>query len=302
MHLFYVIDFVKLVEIGNFSATADELYISQSSLSKHIQSLEKVLGVKLIHRSPRKISLTEGGELFLPYAKQLQNTFLKANKELKGLITKEQQNFILGFMPTMTFYNIMDMVAKFKMQNPQINVTLFEILRSTEKEIKENLFSNECEIVFCDSMHIKSDRIEKIDYCNDHMVAILHREHRLAASETIATKQLRNEPLILMNKRTTTYHYSCSICEKAGFTPNIFFLGSHVENVLDCVSNNMGIALLMKKFTGLVKDKNVIIKEINPTVERTISLGRISNRVHSMASNLFWDYFSSHTMINSQEC
>jgi len=300
MHIFYVIDFLKLVEIGNFSAAADELYISQSSLSKHIQSLEKVLGVKLINRNLRKISLTKGGELFLPYAKQLKDTFLKANRELKGIISKEQQSFILGLMPTMTFYNIMDIVARFKMQNPNMNISLFEIFPLTEKEIAGNLFSHEYEMVFCDSIHIKSDRIEKIDYYKDHLVAILHNEHTLAQSETIEVKQLNNVPLILMNKRTTTYKYCCNICEKAGFSPKILFLGSNVENVLDCISNNMGIALLFKKFTGLIKDKNVTVREISPTVERIISLGRIANKAHSMASDLFWNFFSSYSKTNKE--
>ena len=293
MHLFYVVDFIKLVEMGNFSAAADELYISQSSLSKHIQSLEKVLGVTLINRNSRKISLTEGGKLFLPYAKQLQETFLKASMDIKGLISKEQLNLTLGCSPTMTFYNIMELVAKFKTQHPEVNSILSEYVHTSEKEIAEKLFNQEFEMVYCDSMFIRSDRIERIDYCDDHLVAVLNNEHHLAANETINITQLADEPLIFMNKRSTTYYYSCNICEKSGFVPKIFFMGSHIVDVLDCVSNNMGIGLLMKKFTTLIQGNNIVIREIVPTVNRTISLGRVSNRIHSTASDLFWNYFSS---------
>ena len=295
MHIFYVIDFIKLAEIGNYSAAADELNISQSSLSKHIQSLEKILGVKLINRSSREFSLTEGGQLFLPYAKQLRDTFLAASKGLQYLISKEHLSFTLGCMQTMTFYDMMGMVAEFKTQHPEISINLSEFVYTTEKEINEKLFSNEYEMVFTDSMFIKSGRIERIDYCNDHLVAVLHQDNPLTAYETIDLKQLASEPLVFLNKVTTTYHYCYNLCEKAGFTPNIAFLGSRIENVLDYVSNNMGIALLMKRFSSLIQSNTIMVREINPTAKRTISLGRVINSTHPTASNLFWDYFSSHT-------
>jgi DNA-binding transcriptional LysR family regulator len=288
-----VIDFIKLAETGNYSAASDELNISQSSLSKHIQSLEKVLGVKLINRNSRRISLTRGGELFLPYAKQLRDTFLQVSRDMQYLISEEQLNFTLGCLPTLTFYNIMDIVAEFKTMHPEVNIVLSEFFHTTEKEITEKLNSNEYEMVFTDSIFIKSTRIEQIDYCSDHLIAVLHTDHPLAAYETIDLRKLANEPLVFLNKVTTTYQYCYDICKRTGFTPNIIFLGSRVENVLDCVSNNMGIALLMKRFTDHIQSGSIVVREINPTAQRTISLGRIANKSHSKASSQFWDFFSS---------
>ena len=55
--------FVAIARLGSFSAAAEELYISQSSLSKQIGALERELGVQLIDRSKRKIVLTKPGRL-----------------------------------------------------------------------------------------------------------------------------------------------------------------------------------------------------------------------------------------------
>ena len=60
--------FLSVVETGSFSAAADDLYISQSSLSKQIISLEKVLDVQLFDRSKRRISLTDAGKIFYKHA------------------------------------------------------------------------------------------------------------------------------------------------------------------------------------------------------------------------------------------
>jgi DNA-binding transcriptional LysR family regulator len=56
--------FLSIVETGSFSAAADNLYISQSSLSKQIIALEKSLDIQLFDRSKRKVSLTEAGKVF----------------------------------------------------------------------------------------------------------------------------------------------------------------------------------------------------------------------------------------------
>ena len=60
--------FLAIVEVGSFSVAADELYISQSSLSKQISALEKELGVRLFDRSKRQIALTAAGEACLKHA------------------------------------------------------------------------------------------------------------------------------------------------------------------------------------------------------------------------------------------
>ena len=67
---------LKVAERGSFTAAVEELYISQSSLSKQIIALEKELGVPLIDRSRRKIALTQAGETFLRHARTLNEIYL----------------------------------------------------------------------------------------------------------------------------------------------------------------------------------------------------------------------------------
>ena len=71
MEISYFKDFVILAETKNFWAASERLYIGQSSLSKHIKTLERELGAPLFTRTSRKVELTEFGELMLPYAQSL---------------------------------------------------------------------------------------------------------------------------------------------------------------------------------------------------------------------------------------
>lgn len=69
MEIGYFREFVVLAETQNYWAASERLFIGQSSLSKHIKTLEKQLGAPLFDRTSRKVALTEFGRLMLPYAK-----------------------------------------------------------------------------------------------------------------------------------------------------------------------------------------------------------------------------------------
>lgn len=72
--------FITVVECGNFTAAAYKLGISQPAVSQNIAELEKQLGTQLMERSRGEISLTEDGERFLGYAKQIQHWYQVAHK------------------------------------------------------------------------------------------------------------------------------------------------------------------------------------------------------------------------------
>ena len=77
MELNYLQEFVTLARTLHYSEAAEELFVSQATLTRHIQALEQELGEPLFSRTTRKTSLTEFGQAFLPYAEsmvQLQNS------------------------------------------------------------------------------------------------------------------------------------------------------------------------------------------------------------------------------------
>lgn len=71
MELNHVKEFIALTKTENYLEAAENLFISQSSLSKHIKSLEAELGTTLFDRTTRQVKLNEAGKVFLKYAQQL---------------------------------------------------------------------------------------------------------------------------------------------------------------------------------------------------------------------------------------
>jgi len=76
--------FVRAVETGSFSAVARELGIGQPNVSRHIASLEKELGVGLLHRSTRQLALTPEGQRYYPQAREAIDAIAQAESEARG--------------------------------------------------------------------------------------------------------------------------------------------------------------------------------------------------------------------------
>ena len=79
--------FLAIVKYNHFTLASQELYISQSSISKHIKSLEKELGVELFNRQHRSVRLTEAGEEFYKFASKSMTNY--NNILLKNILVKK---------------------------------------------------------------------------------------------------------------------------------------------------------------------------------------------------------------------
>ena len=87
MNTEYLKEFVVLAETKNFGEASDRLYMNQSTLSKHIKSLENELGINLFLRTTRRVELTNYGQTFLPYfASGLGNGMVDMSASVENLL------------------------------------------------------------------------------------------------------------------------------------------------------------------------------------------------------------------------
>ncbi len=110
MELNYIKEFVHLAEVGNFLSAAEDLYISQSSLSKHIKAIETELNTPLFFRTTKKITLTEAGSVFLKYATEIAKQQEDYKKALNDLLNRDANSVNIGVLPTMAQYDITDII------------------------------------------------------------------------------------------------------------------------------------------------------------------------------------------------
>ena len=94
MKIEYLNEFLVLARCLNYVVASDMLFLSQSTLTRHIQALEEFYGVLLFDRSTRKMTLTREGKMLIPYAKAIMN---KYNEYIAGAGTRGESNNAFAF-------------------------------------------------------------------------------------------------------------------------------------------------------------------------------------------------------------
>ncbi|MCD8015394.1 MAG: LysR family transcriptional regulator [Lachnospiraceae bacterium] len=269
MDLEYVKEFVCLAKIQNFMEAADNLYISQSSLSKHIQTIEAELGVQLFDRASRRVYLNEAGKTFLTYANRLVDTYEECANQFLNLAKESNNSLAIASIPMMTQYGITDWLAKFRKENPNVGMNVVE---GTYYQMLQMLREHKCDFAFVRENDESIEEFKHILIANDHLVAVLPKTHPLASEKGIALEALKNESFLLPVKDTRTYSTCIKACRKAKFEPKVSFTSRGVSTNVDLVKKGMGVALLMRKSAEFSADSDVVLVDIEPRVETSIYL------------------------------
>jgi len=278
--------FCSVVGSGSFSLAAEELFISQSSLSKQMIALEEELGVKLFDRSKRRIALTEAGKMFHKHALGFQ----KINQALRTDLREYKMaipSLTIAAIPVTAQYGITSHVAQFKQAYPQINFTLEERQAST---ILPALSQHKYDLAFIRDYKIDRKGFSSLPVAADQLIVAVSCEHRLAKRNSVSLAELSDENFIMFNKGTLIYELSISSCNSAGFEPRIFYTASRAASIIDMVSSNSGIALIMEKVLNYYNRSEVVALSLEQTIESKVILAYPKNKKPSKPARTFLDF------------
>ena len=116
--------FVAVVENGGFSAAARTLGISKSAVSKRINQLEAHLGVRLLHRTTRKLSLTEAGERYFEHAAQALTAAGQAEDAVTELQGEPQGQLRINAPMSFGRLHVAPLIPKFLKGCPKLQIDL----------------------------------------------------------------------------------------------------------------------------------------------------------------------------------
>ncbi|QKS72594.1 LysR family transcriptional regulator [Paenalkalicoccus suaedae] len=126
MELRHLITFKTIVETGGFRKAADELGYVQSSITSHIKELEKELGYPLFDRLGKKVVLTQTGERYLPYAKEMIDLHLKSKEVIKEANVPAGE-LTIGVSESLMIYWLPAIIQQFMERYPEVKLTLKSI-------------------------------------------------------------------------------------------------------------------------------------------------------------------------------
>ncbi|MFF2197522.1 transcriptional regulator CynR [Streptomyces sp. NPDC058157] len=123
-HLRYLL---AVAEHGNFTRAAEDLHISQPTLSQQVKQLERTVGVQLLDRSGRTVRLTDAGAVYAEHARRALRDLAAAERAVHDVQDLSRGHLRLGVTPTFTAYLIGPLTAELHARHPGIGLTLVEL-------------------------------------------------------------------------------------------------------------------------------------------------------------------------------
>ena len=185
--------FVAVVDEGSFSNAADRLQLSQSMVTIHIRNLEAELGTRLLNRTTRSMELSNDGQTFYYYAKQM----LKLNRDSLFALTRADQNekaINIVATPYTSRYYLARRIVEFEKMYPDVS---FNITVCYNSEIANKLRAGGFQFAFCNMKIMDSDYAVK-HYASSRLVIITPNEERFRKLDgnSCPSELFGTEPLI----------------------------------------------------------------------------------------------------------
>ncbi|MDR1193835.1 MAG: LysR family transcriptional regulator [Peptococcaceae bacterium] len=271
----------------SFSKAAEEMNISQSSLSQQIINLEKELGVSLFVRTTRSVHLTNTGEDFISHAARVVAEMNATQRCIQEYVSLGKGYLSIGIIPAVGYYPIPKLLASFNREYTGVKLSLIE---RQDDELIEMLTESKINAAIVQTVP-KKYNFQAFPLYTDSMVLITSVQHPLAFRKRVSLKELRQENFIVPPPVSGHFHDLELACKAAGFAPQILMTCSSVPTILGLTREDIGITVLSAKTAAAgANDPLLSTIGITPNIERKLYLVIQNNVDISPVLKMFLKY------------
>lgn len=255
-------EFITLAECLNYSKAAQQLYITQPVLSRHIHDLEVHVGAQLLVRDTHSVELTPIGRIFAKEAQTIVHDYETALKKVSDTAHGTIGYLKIGFMSSAVEPFLRDFVLKFRKEQPSIQLD-FEAMDLDE--LLRDLNNNRIDIGF--ATHVSNDETSPFNIkpiLKDKLCIAVSYENPLSEKNELHIKELSNEPVICLskNENPVTYRFHEDLFNRHNAKLNITRFVPNVDTALFFTSLNQGIFILPEHLTHMVSQTSTKVVHV----------------------------------------
>ncbi len=235
--------FCAIAEEGQISRAAKRLHIAQPPLSYQLKSLEEELGVKLIDRNTRRLSLTQTGHLFYQRAEQILGMLQAAADEVKDVEFGVNGILAIGSPPAIGNLYIPEKIRRFRETYPYVR---FQWREGNTYRVLDLLESDLIEFGIV-RLPVPSGIYEMKPLLTEPWIVVTCKDDMRWKNKTsVVLEELSEIPLILMHRQAGIYCHDMVVDEmKAkGISTNIVCESDNISAILALVEKALGVAIL----------------------------------------------------------
>jgi len=263
-HLRY---FIAVAEEGSFLTAAERrLHTAQPSLSRQIRDLETEVGVALLDRNARGVTLTEAGKVFLAHARLALLQVEAATEGARRAVQPEKPTFVMGFLPGQEVIWLPHALRILREEAPNVDITLSS---QPSPDLALSLMRGRLDLAF-----LRPERetvgVTFRSLTQEPLIAVLAADHRLAACKKIAPQDLAREAYISSARVSPVLQaVIADYAAAAGIRLKAEYDAENLSTAMSLVASTGGITLI-PLYAQNILTPNVVARALEgtaPTIE-----------------------------------
>ncbi|MGA2562962.1 MAG: LysR substrate-binding domain-containing protein [Steroidobacteraceae bacterium] len=231
---------VAVADTRHFGRAAARCFVSQPTLSTQLRKLEQHLGVQLIERQPRRVTLTEAGEHITRHARQMLETgeaILTLAQTRRDPLAGQLR---LALLPTIGPYLLPQVALKLRKAMPRLELMLYEYQTAP---MLERLHNGEIDVGVL-ALPVTDEGLASRELYEEPFVLALPESHRLTARAQVRIDDLDGETLLLLEDGHCLRDQALEICARSNVHEKQDFRATSIETLRQMVAAGVGITLL----------------------------------------------------------
>lgn len=278
MTLRHIQIFIAVCDTGSTVKASKQLNLAQPSISLAIKEIEKNYGIKLFDRISRKLVLTEAGQNFLVYARDINNSFNSLEAQIKDY--DQTKKLSIGSSIAIGNFILPILIKQFKEYYPE---TELNIVIKDSVSIASMVVENKLDFGFIESSNslgIYEKMLTSTPFYNDKLVLAVSKDNSLSIYDTISMHKLNNHQLILREADSAGRTLIDKEIAAADLTIPTIWESVSNSAIISMVCENLGVTILpngvISNHISKDKVKQIIINDAN--FNRTYSIIHHKNK------------------------
>ena len=279
--------FVALARLEHYTKAAEEIGISQPTLSHAIAGLEEELGVKLFRKQGRNVVLTKYGRFFLGYVEESMNVLELGVSKAKGMAGQTKGVIDLAYIYTLGSEFVPRLVGDFLRSHEELE-TEFHFTVGNTSELIQGLKDEKYDIAFC-SMMENEPEVSFTPVGTQNLVVVIPKQHPLSGRGEVDLEEAALYPQIYFTQGSGLRPVVDRLFEMAKIRPQIAYEIEEDGAMAGLVAQNFGIAVMPD--IPLLKNMNVeVLKLRSPRYQRYIYMALSKENYQTPIVEKFAEY------------
>tara|TARA_B100000767_G_scaffold272436_1_gene300092 strand:- start:1569 stop:2456 length:888 start_codon:yes stop_codon:yes gene_type:complete len=275
-----LIAFIAVAETGSFSLAADNLFLTQSAVSKRIAQLENQLDTAVFDRIKKKVFLTEAGDALLPRAKQIIQSLKDTKQAINDIAGETSGKLAIAFSHHIGLHRLSHHLKQFSAEHPHVNL---DIAFVDSDAGYERVLEGSSELAVITLFPEPRKDIAVTPLWHDPLAFVCSPEHPLHLRDNVTLQELSDLDMIFPGENTHTGNIVRQLFTKENRSLRTSMTTNNLETIKMMVSIGLGWSVLPKTMIGELEQIHIL----DTYLERQLGIVEFKGRKKSNAANAF---------------